>query len=624
MTPLQVLIAVMVLLTFSALSADEQINPTAPQAPRPNIVWLVSEDHSVHYLKLFSEHGAETPHIELLAEHGLTFNHAFSNASVCSVARTTLATGCYGPRIGTQFHRRSVEFPMPDGLKMFPEYLIEAGYYTANNNKTDYNATAGKNVWNDSSKKATWRNRKADQPFFYMQSFPASHESSLHFTAKQMASEKTLHDPDQVFVAPYHPDTPTFRYTYARYLDRMKQMDEQVGAVVEELTKDGMLEDTFIFYFGDHSGVLPRGKGYAYESGLHFPLVVRIPEKWRHMIDREPGSRVNGFVSFIDLGPTALNLAGVAVPTLMDGKPFFGSGIKHAEADTRDEAFGCADLFVEKYDLVRTLRKGRYEYVRNFQPFNFDGLQNNYRYEMLAYQEWRTLYEAGRLNAVQQQFFEARPAEQLFDIDMDPYETQNLADDPQFADAFLDMRNRLTSRVKNMPDLSLYPESVLAEVAVKNPVQFGQEHLSKIGELVDVSNLSLLPFDGARSGIESALRSHDAMTRYWALIVCSSHVAAAREFIPATQKLAADDNNGLVRVRAAEFLGLIGAAERQAVIVDALKKSTSALEAGLILNTVTLLQDGKSRYKFAIDKSMFSPTMRKNDTIQRRLEYLSP
>ena len=322
MTPLQVLIAVMVLLTFSALSADEQINPTAPQAPRPNIVWLVSEDHSVHYLKLFSEHGAETPHIELLAEHGLTFNHAFSNASVCSVARTTLATGCYGPRIGTQFHRRSVEVPMPDGLKMFPEYLIEAGYYTANNNKTDYNATAGKNLWNDSSKKATWRNRKADQPFFYMQSFPASHESSLHFTAKQMASEKTLHDPDQVFVAPYHPDTPTFRYTYARYLDRMKQMDEQVGAVVEELTKDGLLEDTFIFYFGDLSGVLPRGKGYAYESGLHVPLVVRIPEKWRHMIDREPGSRVNGFVSFIDLGPTALNLAGVAVPTLMDGKPF--------------------------------------------------------------------------------------------------------------------------------------------------------------------------------------------------------------------------------------------------------------------------------------------------------------
>lgn len=513
---------------------------------------------------------------------------------------------------------------MPDELKMFPEYLNDAGYYTANNNKTDYNATAGKNVWDDSSKKATWRNRKVDQPFFYMQSFPVCHESSLHFTAQQMASEQTEHNPDDVFVAPYHPNTPTFRYTYARYLDRIQQMDKQVGAVVEELTKDGLLEDTFIFYLGDHGGVLPRGKGYAYESGLHVPLVVRIPEKWQHLIDREPGSRVNGFVSFIDFGPTVLNLAGVNLPSQMDGKPFLGSEITQAEVETRDEAFGYADRFDEKYDLVRTLRKGRYEYVRSFQPFNFDGLQNNYRYNMLAYQEWRTLYQTEKLNAVQRQFFEARPAEQLFDIESDPYETKNLANDPQLADVLRDMRDRMTNRVKSMPDLSLYPESVLADGAFQNPVKFGQEHKSQIGKLVDVANLSLLPFAEARSGIESAIASDDATTRYWGLIVCSSHGVAAREFVPAAQKLAANDNNGLVRVRAAELLGLIGAAAPQSVILDALKKSTSAVEAGLMLNSVTLLTDGKPGYKFSIDKNLFSPAIRKNDTILRRLEYLSP
>ena len=624
MTPLRALIAFTVLLPLTTLSADERVNPTAPQMSRPNIVWLVSEDNSVHYLKMYSEHGADTPHIAAMASQGLTFNHAFSNAPVCSVARTTLATGCYGPRIGTQFHRRSVEVPMPDGLKMFPESLNEAGYYTANNNKTDYNATAGKNVWNDSSKKATWRNRETGQPFFYMQSFPICHESSLHFTAKQMASEKTEHDPNHVFVAPYHPATPTFRYTYARYLDRMTQMDEQVGAVVEDLTKDGLLEDTFIFYFGDHGGVLPRGKGYAYESGLHVPFVVRIPEKWQHMIDREPGSRVNGFVSFIDFGPTVLNLAGVTVPSQVDGQPFLGPGVTHDDVDAHDEAFGYADRFDEKYDLVRTLRKGRYEYVRNFQPFNFDGLQNNYRYNMLAYQEWRTSYQAGKLNAVQRHFFEARPAEQLFDIESDPYETKNLANDPQFADVLLDMRNRLTSRVKSMPDLSLYPESILAEEAFKNPVNFGQDHKAEIAQLVDVANLSLVPFNEARSGMESALGSPDAMTRYWALIVCSSQGAAAREFVPAAQKLATDDSNGLVQVRAAEFLGLIGAADPQPAIMDALKKSTSAIEAGLMLNSVTLLRDGKPGYKFSIEESILSPAMQKNDTVRRRLEYLSP
>jgi len=624
MTLQQFLIAVTVLLPFAALSADEQINSTAPQAPRPNIVWLVSEDNSVHYLKLFSEYGVETPHIAAMAKHGLTFNHAFSNAPVCSVARTTLATGCYGPRIGTQFHRRSVEVPMPDGLKMFPEYLNQAGYYTANNNKTDYNATAGKKVWNDSSKKASWRNRNADQPFFYMQSFPVCHESSLHFTAKQMASEKTTHNPDDVFVAPYHPATPTFRYTYARYLDRMKQMDEQVGTVVEELTKDGLLEDTFIFYFGDHGGVLPRGKGYAYESGLHVPLVVRIPEKWQHMIDREPGSRVNGFVSFIDFGPTVLNLAGVTVPAQVDGKPFLGPAVKREEVDARDEAFGYADRFDEKYDLVRTLRKGRFEYIRNFQPFNFDGLQNNYRYNMLAYQEWRTMYESGQLNAIQSQFFEARPAEQLFDIESDPYETQNLATDPKFADTLLNLRERLTNRLKNMPDLSLYPESVLAEEAFQNPVKFGQMHKTQIANLVDVANLSLQTVDEAHHAIQSALASDDAMTRYWGLIVCSSQGAPARDFVPAAKNLAADDSNRLVRVRAAEFLGLIGAADPQAVIIDAIHKSNSAIEVGLMLNTVALLRDGKPGYKFAIDKATISPAMRNNDTVQRRLEYLSP
>ena len=624
MTPLQVLIVTTVLLPFPALSADEQLNPTAPQAPRPNIVWLVSEDNSVHYLKLFSEHGAETPHIAAMAKHGLTFNHAFSNAPVCSVARTTLATGCYAPRIGTQFHRRAVEVPMPDGLKMFPEYLNQAGYYTANNNKTDYNATAGKDVWNESSKRATWRNRKADQPFFYMQSFPVCHESSLHFTAKQMASEKTAHNPDDVLVAPYHPATPTFRYTYARYLDRMKQMDGQVGAVVEELTKDGLLEDTFIFYFGDHGGVLPRGKGYSYESGLHVPLIVRVPENWQHLIDREPGSHVNGFVNFVDFGPTVLNLAGVKVPAQVDGNPFLGPGVKREEVDARDEAFGYADRFDEKYDFVRTLRKRRFKYIRNFQPFNFDGLQNNYRYNMLAYQEWRTLYESGQLNAMQSQFFEARPAEQLFDIESDPYETQNLANDPKFADTLLDLRERLTNRVKNMPDLSLSPESVLAAEAFQNPVKFGQKHKTQIAKLVDVANLSLQPISDARQAIESALESDDDMTRYWGLIVCSSHGAAAREFVPAAKMIAADDSNGLVRVRAAEFLGLIGEEDPQAVIIDAMKKSDSAIEVGLMLNTVTLLRDGKPGYKFAIDKSCFSPAMRNNDTVQRRLEYLSP
>ncbi|MEZ5432565.1 MAG: sulfatase-like hydrolase/transferase [Verrucomicrobiales bacterium] len=87
-----------------------------------------------------------------------------------------------------------------------------------------------------------------------------SHESSLHFSPSLMEKEPTKTDPATVTLAPYHPDTPVFRYTHARYLDRMGVIDQKVGELVAQLSEDGLLEDTFIFYFGDHGGVLPRAK----------------------------------------------------------------------------------------------------------------------------------------------------------------------------------------------------------------------------------------------------------------------------------------------------------------------------------------------------------------------------
>lgn len=590
----------------------------------PNIVWLVSEDNSANYLKLYDDAGAATPAIEALARQGIVFDHAFSNAPVCSVARTTLATGCYGPRIGTQFHRKSVPVPLPKGVRMFPQLLREAGYYTANNNKTDYNAIAGPNVWDESSKRATWRKRADGQPFFYMQSFPVSHESSLHFTRRQMAEQKTKTDPATVAVAPYHPDTPTFRYTNARYRDRIMQMDEQIGAIVKQLEEDGLLKNTFIFYFGDHGGVLPRGKGYAYESGLHVPLVVRLPERFRDGIRLKPGSRESSFVSFVDFGPTVLELAGVPVPEQMDGRPFSAFRQERSPAATADAAFGYADRFDEKYDLVRSVRVGSFKYIRNFQPFNFDGLQNNYRYRMLAYEEWRKLFEDGKLSDVQSQFFTARPPEQLFDLSQDPHETRNLALDPKHRKTLLQLRERLTSWMKSMPDLSMYPESVLAEEAFQNPVQFGQQHQQQIAELIDTANLSLQPFEISRADLLAALKHDSPWQRYWALIACSSFGGEARELVPLAKQLAAEDPNRLVRVRAAEFLALLQEQDPSSVLKQALAETESGIEAGLILNTWTLLRDGSPGYELPPNRDDLKTDLLRNDTVARRLEYLSP
>lgn len=595
----------------------------AQDVVRPNFLWLISEDNSKHFLRLFDPSGAPTPRIAELAKEGFLFEHAFSNSPVCSVARTTLMTSCYAPRIGTQYHRRSQLAPLPDGVQMFPKHLRGAGYYTTNKRKKDYNAVEGRGVWDESSGKANWRNRAAGQPFFHMESFTATHESSLHFSAKKMARVATKTDPKSVTLAPYHPDTPTFRYTYASYHDRIQQVDQQIGKVVDRLAADGLLEDTFIFYFGDHGGVLPRGKGYAYESGLHVPLVVRIPTKWRHLIDGKPGMRIKGFVSFVDFGPTLLRLAGIKDPQGIDGRPFLGKGVQLSELNSRDEAFGYADRFDEKCDLVRSLRKGRFKYLRSYQPFNFDGLQNNYRYKMLAYTQWRRLYRQGTLNSVQRQFFEPRAAEALYDLDKDPHETENLASQVKYFAVVGELRGRLAAKVKSISDLSMFPESYLLEAGMKSPTKFGQARKQEIARLVSIADLSLLPFDEAKPAIESALVSKQRWERYWALICCSSHGQAAACFEKQAAQLIKTDPERMVRVRAAEFLGLIGKADPSAAILAALRESESPEEANLILNTLVLLRDGQPGYEFRVTEADVKHAKKPRSNVQRRLDYLS-
>lgn len=587
---------------------------------RPNVVWIVSEDNSHHYLRHFFKDGAAAPNIEALAAHGITFDHAFSNAPVCSVARSTLATGCLGPRIGTQFHRRHTMATLPDGLKMFSAYLRDAGYYTSNNSKTDYNAKPSDNAWDESSRSATWRKRKnPGQPFFHMESHAQSHESSLHFSQQIFENEKTTTDPASVKLADYFPDTPKFRYTHARYHDRMAVIDGIVGNTIAKLKEDGLLEDTFVFYFGDHGGVLPRGKGYIYESGLHVPLVVRVPENWKHLVDREIGSRAQGFVSFIDFGPTVLNLAGVKVPDQMDGKPFLGESIAAAEVDSRDESFGYADRFDEKYEFIRSLRKGKYQYIRYFQPFLPDSLQNNYRYRMLAFTEWRELFRAGKLSGPQLQFFQGKPVEQLFDTEADPHEINNLAGDPKHADVLQDLRSRLATQMRAMPDLSFYPESRLIDI-MDDPVGFGQKHKTEIAQMADVYDLALLPFSEARPKLTTALKSENVWLRYSAAMACSAIGQKAADLASDVEPLL-KDKSLVVRIRAAEFLGLINQQDPQPILTSIVNSTQNPVEAAEALNSIVYFRDCH-KPSYAIQPSALKPTS-KGDSITRRIDYLN-
>ncbi|MGW8314115.1 MAG: sulfatase-like hydrolase/transferase [Bacteroidales bacterium] len=587
---------------------------------RPNFLWIVSEDNSKHYMELFDPRGIATPTLQGMAEKGILFTRAFSNAPVCSVARSSLISACYAPRTGTQYHRKSVMVPMPDGIRMFPAYLRDGGYYTTNNHKEDYNYIKSEGTWDESSPDADWTHRAPGQPFFHMESHPETHESCLHFGAELMDSYVPVTDPKEVFLFPQHPDTELFRFTAAYYRDRILLVDSIVQGVLDRLEKEGELENTFVFYFGDHGGVLPGSKGYLYESGLHVPLVVRIPEHFRHLVGEEAGTTSERFVSFIDFGPTLLALAGIPLPDGIDGIPFLGNALPETVPEKDGITYGYADRFDEKYDMVRTVRKGNLKYMRSYQPFNFDGLQNNYRYLCLAYQQWRGMFEQGKLNPVQRAFFESRQPEALYDLEADPYETQNLAFDPSYRKALLEMRGLLNGWVRKMPDLSFYPECILRQEAFENPVRFGQTHRQAIGALADIADLELLPFEAARERIGEALLSEDPLKNYWGLIVCSSFGKEAAPFFEQARRLSAHPNL-LVRTRAAEFLAITGETDPVPLLSEALTETNDPWEGLLILNSMVLLKDGYG-YDFSGAEPVLASRVKNEPEVGRRLEYL--
>ena len=596
-----------------------ELSYSAEPTKRPNFVFIVSEDNSIHYLRLYGNKLGITPNIERLADNGLTFNHAFSGAPVCSVARSTLATAMHAPRVGFQYHRKSALASLPPGVKPWSQVLRENGYYTTNNAKTDYNFNVNrKEVWDMSSNKATWRNRpNKAMPFFHMQSFADSHESRLHFPLKQMETP-TKTSPDDVMLQPYFPDTPIMRYTKARYYDRIRVIDSQVGKIVNQLKEDGILEDTFVFYFGDHGGVMPRSKGYAYESGLHVPLVVRIPENFKKLIDHKRGTRTNGFVSFIDFGPTVLNLASISVHKELDGQAFFGKGVSAADLANRDEVFGHADRFDEKFDMVRTYRKGKWKYIRNYQSYYADGLQNNYRYRQLAYDNWRNLYRAERLNPVQRQFFERRSVEQLFNLEKDPHEVTNLAADPAQSKRLAEMRELLKNKMKSINDLSFYPENRMVTTALNDGVAFGREHSKQISRLSDLADTALRPFSEVKQALASSLQSKGALRRYWALKVCSNFGEKAKSLTIVAMPLL-NDENLMVRVRAAEFLGSIKAVDPMPTLYGVVNNAETEQALMIAFNTIVYLRD-QVGHKYDPEKVKLK--FNKGE-VYRRVQYLA-
>jgi len=415
---------------------------------QPNILWLVSEDHGPH-LGCYGDPLATTPNVDRLASRGLRYTRCWSNAPVCAPARTTLISGLYAPSSGGE-HMRSL-VPPPAGKQFYPQFLREAGYYCTNNAKEDYNIAKPGKVWDESSKRAHWQNRPAGKPFFAVFNSEKSHESKI-----RVRPHKQVHDPARVRIPAYHPDTPEVRQDWAQYYDAVTEADADAGVRLKELEAAGLAEETIIFFFADHGSGMPRNKRSPCNSGLHVPLVIHIPEKFKDLrpADYVPGGATDRLVSFVDFAPTLLSLAGVKPPDWMQGHPFLGE----FSTDPQPFVYGFRGRMDERYDFARSVTDGRFVYVREYLPHLVYGQHVSYMFQTPTTEVWKRLHDEGKLTAEQDLFWKRKPPEELYDLQNDPDEVHNLAASPEHQQTLIRLRTAQRNLAKQIRDVGFLPE----------------------------------------------------------------------------------------------------------------------------------------------------------------------
>ena len=574
------------------LFAITLVNQASANKKLPNILWITSEDNGPQ-LGCYGDKYATTPNIDSIAKKGLIYTRAISNAPVCAPARTTLISGLYPPSTGAE-HMRSMT-SLPDKFKMYPAYLRELGYYCTNNSKEDYNLRKVGDVWHESSRKGHWRNRPdKNQPFFAIFNITTSHESQI-----RKRPHNAVHDPSKVRVPAYHPDHPTVRQDWAQYYDKMTEMDVQVGQRLEELEKAGLSENTLIFYYGDHGSGMPRSKRWPYFSGLNVPLVIHVPEKWKHLAPPEykPGGSTDRRVGFVDLAPTLLSIAGVKPPSHMQGHAFMG---KHA-TPSQEYAFGFRGRMDERYDMVRSVLGKRYIYIRNYMPHKPYGQHVNYMFITPTTQVWKQLYDEGKLNAAQSHFWKTKPAEELYDLHADPDEVNNLAvgkNQKKHKDVLDAMRRAHKEHIAEIRDVGFLPEGEIHSRSTgSTPYEMGHNGkkfpYKRIYAAADLAS-SMRKEDLGK--IAELLEDGDSAVRYWGALGLLMQGKSGYEHSRDTLLTALEDKSPYVRITAAEALGKYGSKSDISKALDTLGKTVNPEDNGcfpsmLAMNAIDHLDD---------------------------------
>jgi len=571
---------------FALIVAFFSITAVSAAVELPNILWITTEDMGPH-LGCYGDKYAQSPTLEALAARSFRYTNACSNAPVCAPARTTIISGLYPPSTGAE-HMRS-ETRLPAGFRMFPQYLRDAGYYCTNNSKEDYNLvkpgrgglarfaeSSEQNVpvpfdpvWDASSRQAHWKNRREDQPFFAVFNHTITHESQIR---NEIAAKDQVHDPAKVRIPAYHPDAPEVRRDWAQYYDRITMMDAEVAQDLKQLEAAGLGDDTIVFFFSDHGSGMPRNKRWLYRSGLSVPMIVYFPPKWRHLAPKgyAQGKTSDRLVSFIDLAPTILSLAGIEAPDWMQGGAFAGK----FQVEGPEYSYGFRARMDERYDLSRSVRDKRYNYVRNYMPHR-DYAQNlSYMFQTPTTRVWHRLFGEGKLNAAQSAFWQQKPPEELYDLETDPEEIHNLASSPDHADLLARMRKAHRDWEHEIKDVSFLSEWEMHKRSKGTtpyemghyPKQYDFDAIFAAAEMASSLDANKLP------DIVRLLNDKDSGVRYWGAIGLLAHEQAGIAAGHDALVTALGDESPIVRIIASEALGRFGNATDAAAALEVLLK----------------------------------------------------
>lgn len=548
-----------------AIALGGIVASAATAADRPNILWISAEDLSAGTLGCYGG-AAHTPRLDRLAAEGLRFDAAFSAAPVCAPSRSAIITGVMPTTLGS-LPMRCRATPPPHVVG-FPRLLRDAGYACTNNAKTDYNLVDSFDAgWNQSNGKAHWRTRqRPDQPFFAVFNLNVTHESSLFDDRPERVRRdlppEARREPADVTVPPFYPDTAVIRRALAQRLELAAALDHDVGRILDELEADGLVDDTIVFFWGDHGEGIPHGKRSLTEHGLRVPLLVRVPGKWRHLATLPGGAAPLGvssaLVSLLDLGPTALALAGVNRPAWMEGRPFLG-----ADAAPRDVVIAARDRMDAPPGFGRSARDARFRYVRNFLPWLDGDDLPDYAAGVAITGELRQSRAAGTLPPGASWFSRTtRPADELHDVTSDPDELLDLADDPAHRGHLERLRAAVRSRMRDTFDTGILPEPILRAEARQAGSEWGIFH----GEAAGGTTAARTRYDaildtawGVADGQDAEffaerLTNGDAAVRWWA--VAGTGWAARQSGGDPTAALASrlTDADAAVRIAAATWL----------------------------------------------------------------------